>query len=80
MSQADMRADEVAYVGDDIPDIECLREVGLSCCPADAALEVKNICTYISIKNGGYGCCRDIIEQIMKAKGKWMADDSAFGW
>ena len=39
--------------------------VGLSCCPNDAVNEVREIVDYISIKNGGDGCVRDIIEQIL---------------
>lgn len=72
--------DEIAYMGDDIPDLECLRSVGLSCCPHDAAWEVKQACQYISPVAGGYGCGRDLLEQILKAQGKWLADDNAFGW
>ena len=72
--------DEVAFVGDDIPDIEVMRRVGLPIAPADAAPEVKDVAKYISPIAGGYGCGRDVIEQIMKAQGKWLADSRAFGW
>jgi 3-deoxy-D-manno-octulosonate 8-phosphate phosphatase (KDO 8-P phosphatase) len=72
--------EEVAFVGDDIPDIEVMRRCGLPCCPKDAAPEVKEISKYISSCRGGYGCGRDIIEQVMKAKGLWMSDAEAFGW
>lgn len=71
--------EEILYMGDDIPDIEVMRECGLPCCPKDAAPEVKNVARYISHAAGGYGCGRDVVEQVMKAQGKWMADD-AFGW
>ena len=53
---------------------------GLPCCPADAAPEIKAVCTYISHKNGGQGCARDILEQILKAKDLWMHNSTAFGW
>ena len=72
--------EEIAYVGDDIPDYEILRQCGLPCCPADAAPEIKAICTYISHKEGGKGCVRDILEQILKAQDLWMHNSTAFGW
>ncbi len=71
--------DEILYMGDDIPDLEVLKQCGLSCCPRDAAFEVKSIVKYISHANGGYGCGRDVIEQVMKTQGKWMSAE-AFGW
>jgi 3-deoxy-D-manno-octulosonate 8-phosphate phosphatase (KDO 8-P phosphatase) len=71
---------EVAYMGDDIPDYEVMLKVGLPACPADAAPEIKAISKYISHKNGGDGCGRDLLEQILKAQGLWMTDSDAFGW
>ena len=67
-------------MGDDIPDLEVLRRVGCSCCPADACSEVKETCIYVSDYVGGHGCGRDLIEQVMKAQGLWLADEKAFGW
>ncbi|MBR1491156.1 MAG: HAD hydrolase family protein [Bacteroidaceae bacterium] len=75
-----LKDEEIAYVGDDIPDYEVLLQCGLPCCPADAAPEIKTVCTYISHKNGGKGCARDILEQILKAQNKWMHNSTAFGW
>ena len=74
-----LQADEILYMGDDIPDYEVMQRVGLPCCPADAAPEIKSRATYISPRNGGYGCGRDVIEQVMKAQGKWFGEE-AFGW
>ena len=71
--------DEILYMGDDIPDIEVMCECGLPCCPRDAAPEVKSVARYISSANGGYGCGRDVIEQVLKVHGKWMSAE-AFGW
>lgn len=71
--------DEIAYMGDDIPDMTVLHACGLPCCPKDAAPEVKSLCKYISHFDGGMGCGRDITEQVLKAQGKWLQDD-AFGW
>ena len=67
------------YMGDDVPDIEVMRECGLPCCPKDAVPEVKSVAKYISYVDGGRGCGRDVVEQVLKAHGKWMAED-AFGW
>ena len=71
--------EEIMYMGDDVPDIEVMQECGLPCCPKDAAPEVKKVAKYISHAAGGYGCGRDVIEQVLKVHGKWMSDD-AFGW
>lgn len=71
--------EEILYMGDDIPDMEVMHACGLPCCPKDAAPEIKAISHYISHRNGGYGCGRDVVEQVLKAQGKWMLDD-AFGW
>ena len=72
--------DEVAYVGDDIPDLEAMRLVGLKVCPADAATDIRMIADYISPVNGGHGVARDLLEQMLRAQGLWMADEKAFGW
>ena len=71
---------EVMYMGDDVPDIEILRRVGCPVCPADACADVKDCCLYISPYTGGYGCGRDIIEQMLRAQGKWLSNEKAFGW
>lgn len=75
-----LRDEEILYMGDDIPDFEVMQRCGLPVCPADAAPEIKNISTYISPFNGGEGCGRDVIEQVLKVQGRWMHDASAFGW
>lgn len=73
------KLEEIVYAGDDIPDYHVMQEVGLSVAPADAAHEIRAIAKYISHCKGGQGVARDIIEQVMKAQGKWMGDE-AFGW
>ncbi len=70
---------QVMYMGDDIPDYEVMRQVGFAACPADAAEEIKAISTYISPRNGGEGCVRDVIEQVLKMRGDWLNDDG-FHW
>jgi len=71
---------EVLYMGDDVPDYEVMRRVGLPVCPADACSEIKAISLYVSPKNGGQGCCRDVVEQTLRAQGLWMSSKEAFGW
>lgn len=80
LEESGLKAEEVLYMGDDIPDYEVMRACGLPCCPADAAVEIKEISTYISDRRGGDGCVRDVVEQVLRAQGRWMADREAFGW
>lgn len=80
MAKNGLVPEQVAYVGDDIPDIECLRLVGLPVCPADSAPEVKQSSRYITVANGGYGVARELIEEVMKANGDWISSAKAFGW
>ncbi|MDD7303283.1 MAG: HAD-IIIA family hydrolase [Bacteroidaceae bacterium] len=75
-----LKDEEVLYMGDDIPDYEVLRRCGCPCCPTDAAPEIKEVCSYISHIPSGQGCGRDVIEQVLRAQGKWMTDKTAFGW
>jgi 3-deoxy-D-manno-octulosonate 8-phosphate phosphatase (KDO 8-P phosphatase) len=69
----------VMYMGDDIPDLEVMRQVGMPVCPADAAEEIKELCEYISPIAGGRGCARDVIEKALKIQGKWMGAE-AYSW
>lgn len=80
MQKAGVEPDEVLYMGDDIPDYEVMQVVGLPVCPADAAPEVKAISKYVSPFLGGCGAARDVIEQVLRAQGKWMSTATAFGW
>lgn len=72
--------ENVLYMGDDIPDYEVMKRCGCPCCPKDAAPEIREISLYVSHYPGGQGCGRDVIEQVLKAQGKWMAGREAFGW
>lgn len=72
--------EQVAYMGDDIPDLKCMRLAGLACAPYDACHEARDTASYISRFSGGYGCVRDLLEQILRANGEWLADDTAYGW
>lgn len=66
-----IKPEEILYVGDDLPDYDVMQLAGLPCCPNDATQEIKNISLYVSDKNGGEGCVRDVIEKVMKVQGTW---------
>jgi 3-deoxy-D-manno-octulosonate 8-phosphate phosphatase (KDO 8-P phosphatase) len=67
---------EVLFMGDDIPDSEAMKQVGLACAPADAVAEIRHMAAYISAFDGGQGCVRDVIEKVLKLNGHWEPDDS----
>ncbi len=79
LAKKSLNPEDIFYVGDDLPDFHVMKIVGLCACPADAAPEIKEIAHYISPFDGGKGCVRDIIEQTLKAQGKWLSKD-AFVW
>ncbi len=80
MQRYGLSAHEVAFVGDDIPDILSMQSVGLPVAPADAADDVKSVACFITKANGGYGVARELLEEILKVKDVWMTHDDAFGW
>jgi len=75
MSRYRVPADQLLYMGDDIPDIPAMQLVGLPCCPQDAVPEVKQLSRYIARQPGGMGCVREVIEKVMKIAGTWNEDD-----
>lgn len=70
----DLNPAHILYMGDDIPDYEVMRKVGLPCCPYDAASEIFGISQYVSPLKGGKGCVRDVIEKVLKIRGDWRDD------
>ncbi len=74
LADNNLDAADVIYMGDDIPDLECMREVGIPVCPADAAMEVVEASRYVSQFCGGHGAVRDIVEQVLRAHGDWARD------
>lgn len=62
------------YMGDDIPDLECMQMVGIPVCPADACAEVIEASRYVSEFCGGRGAVRDIVEQTLRAQDEWAKD------
>ena len=67
----DLKEEGILYMGDDLPDYEVMRRVGLPTCPNDAVPEIREICHYVSPLKGGEGCVRDVIEKVMKLNGVW---------
>ncbi len=80
LEESGLKPEEVLYMGDDVPDYEVMKLCGCPCCPADAAHEIKEIALYVSDRAGGEGCVRDVVEQVLRAQGKWMSTATAFGW
>ncbi|MDH6306571.1 3-deoxy-D-manno-octulosonate 8-phosphate phosphatase (KDO 8-P phosphatase) [Parabacteroides sp. PF5-5] len=80
ISKTGLKDEEIIYVGDDLPDYEIMKRVGLPVAPADAVPEIKAIAKYISSRKGGESVARDVIEQTLRAQGLWMSDETAFIW
>jgi 3-deoxy-D-manno-octulosonate 8-phosphate phosphatase (KDO 8-P phosphatase) len=70
---------DILYMGDDLPDLPVMKRVGFPTCPADAVAEVKQVSRYISHFDGGDGCVRDVIEQVLRLHQHWTDGDS-FQW
>jgi 3-deoxy-D-manno-octulosonate 8-phosphate phosphatase (KDO 8-P phosphatase) len=71
LADKNISPDEILYMGDDIPDYPVMKKVALPCCPKDAVPEIQDISSYVSHFKGGFGCVRDVIEQVLKVQGKW---------
>ena len=70
----ELDTDHVLYMGDDMPDYLVMTKVGLPTCPANAAPELFSIAKYVSPKDGGEGCARDVIEKVLKLNGDWVIE------
>jgi haloacid dehalogenase-like hydrolase len=68
---AGVTEDEVAYMGDDLPDIPLARRAGLAVCVADGAPELAAICHFTTRRLAGRGTAREVVELILKAQGRW---------
>jgi 3-deoxy-D-manno-octulosonate 8-phosphate phosphatase (KDO 8-P phosphatase) len=77
LNKYNIKHENALYMGDDIPDLQVMKMVGLPCCPQDAVAEIKLISKYISHKKGGEGAVRDVIEQVLKVQGKWQGNFDA---
>ena len=76
LSTINLTEEQVLCMGDDIPDYPILQRAGVSACPADAAVEIKESVDYISLFPGGRGCVRDVIEQVLRLHGQWFHQDA----
>lgn len=74
MQENNLQKEQVLFMGDDMPDFAAMQLTGLPCCPADAAIDVKEIAKYISPSKGGKGCVRDVIEKVLKLNNNWKDD------
>lgn len=71
LKRAGVKDEEVAYLGDDLPDLPLLGRAGLAVAVGDAAAEVKRAAHYVTKANGGQGAARELVELILKAQGRW---------
>lgn len=79
MASLGLEPDEVAYVGDDIPDLAPMAVVGLPVAPRDACTECKAAARFIAGAPGGYGVARELIEEILRARSLWPVASAATG-
>jgi 3-deoxy-D-manno-octulosonate 8-phosphate phosphatase (KDO 8-P phosphatase) len=75
ISKTSLQKSEILYMGDDLVDLQIMKEIGIPTCPIDAVPEIKAVSLYISDKKGGEGCVRDVIEQVMRSQGKWVGQE-----
>jgi len=71
LQKAGVTQEEVAYMGDDLPDIPLALRAGLAVCVADGVPELKAACHFTTQRGGGRGAAREVIELILKAQGRW---------
>ena len=71
LNKNELMPEQVLFMGDDIPDLQLMKLAGLAVCPADAVEEIKAVSHYISPRNGGDACVRDIIEKVLKIQNAW---------
>ncbi len=71
LQKAGVKEEEVAYLGDDLPDIPLAKRAGLAVCVADGAPELKAACHFTTQRMGGRGAAREVVELILKAQGRW---------
>lgn len=74
LSKYKVNNEHVVFIGDDMPDYQCMEYVGTAIAPADAVDDIKKLCHYISTRSGGEGVVREVIEKMLKLQGKWHND------
>jgi len=76
MARHSLNDRDILYMGDDMPDYLLLKRAGIAACPADAATDIRAICSYIALAPGGLGCVREVIEKVMKLQQTWWGDET----
>jgi 3-deoxy-D-manno-octulosonate 8-phosphate phosphatase (KDO 8-P phosphatase) len=71
LQKAGVTEEETAYMGDDLPDLPLAVRAGLAVAVADAAIELKAACHFVTTAGGGKGAAREVIELILKSQGRW---------
>lgn len=80
MDAYDLKASEILYMGDDVPDYDVIQTVGVGTCPANACYDILDIADYVSPRDGGKGAVRDVIEQTLRVQGKWSDSENDKVW
>ena len=71
VQKAGVLLEEVAYMGDDLPDMPVAQRAGMAVAVANAAPEMKAISHYVTTRGGGEGSAREVVELILKSQGRW---------
>ncbi len=79
MNEQGLNPEQVAFVGDDVPDAAPMRYVGLGVAPRDASRDALEAADYVTDAKGGYGVARELLEEILRAKNLWPTTDNSFG-
>jgi YrbI family 3-deoxy-D-manno-octulosonate 8-phosphate phosphatase len=71
LAEGALRPEQVCYIGDDLPDLPVLRYVGLAVAVGDGCEDLHRAAQYVTKTRGGHGAVREVIELLLKAKGRW---------
>ena len=64
----DVKPSEIAYIGDDVNDLEIMKKIGFSACPKDGVIQIRKIVNYICSSTGGHGAFRELADNIISSK------------
>ena len=78
LNEQNLQAQEVGFIGDDLPDVPIMRACGLAVAVADACVEAKDVAHYVTAAAGGQGAVRETIEVILRAQGLWQRTIAPF--
>lgn len=71
LEELSLKLEQVAYMGDDLPDLSAIQSVALGCCPADAARDVRAAANWVASTAGGHGAVRELAEQLLHSRNQW---------